>query len=214
MNFARIFALLSRYTRLVLCAAGIGVLGVALTPPSAAEAAQASKASNPVAKKATNKHVKKTGKPMLRRVAKTSPKKSRLAAIKPKKEQVARQTPRRATQETRIAMPRVAVLQVANILPGAVHQNPAFRTVSLNNSVPQMAAQYPDEAYASRKATTACLLNGEVFLLADCNTEPDSHFGIGRETTAVSPVGHRPLPASPGAGLPTESADVPPPEPS
>lgn len=214
MNSARTFALVSRYTGMVLCAAGIGVLGVALTLPSAAEAAQGSKASKSVARKA--------GKPAPGRVAKTSPKNLKPAAVKSPKQQVAKQTPRRATQMAGIAMPGLALLQVASIRPGAVYvyQDSDLRMDSLN-SAPQMAAPYPDEAHAPRKATTACLVNGELFLLADCNTRPgaasglDSHVGIGRETSAVSPVGHHPLPEeAPGAELPAASADAPPPEPS
>lgn len=221
MNSARTFASVSRYTGLVLCAAGIGVLGVALTLPSAAEAAQASKASKPVAKKATNKYAKKAGKPALGRVAKTSPKKSKLAAIKSSKQQVARQTPHRATQMAGIAVPGFDLLQVASIRPRAAYVYPDsdLRTDSLNNA-PQIAVQYPDEAHAPRKAATACLVNGEVFLLADCNTGPgaasglDSHVGIGRETSAVRPVDHRPLPPDSEAGLPAANTDLPPPEPS
>ncbi|TRZ90053.1 MAG: hypothetical protein D4R84_16880 [Rhodocyclaceae bacterium] len=198
MNSARILASVSKYAGIVLCAASMGMPGVALTLPSAAEAAQASKASKPVARKATNKHVKKAGKPALSRVAKASSKRSKFAAIKSNKQQAAKQTPHPATQMAGIAVPGFALLQVAGIRPGVdyVYQDSDFRTES-PNSAPRMTVQYPDAAHVPRKAAVACRVNGEVFLLADCNTEsgaasgPDSHFGIGWETTAASKDGLR-----------------------
>ncbi|MDO8789567.1 MAG: hypothetical protein Q7J42_15955 [Sulfuritalea sp.] len=221
MNSARILASVSKYAGIVLCAASIGVPGVALTLPSAAEAAHASKASKPVTRKASNKYVKKAGKSARSRVARTSSKKSKLAAVKSNKQQVAKQTPRRATQMAGIAVPGFALLQVAGIRPSAgyVYQDAAFRMDSLN-SAPQMTVQYPDEAHAPRKAATACLLNGEVFLLADCNTPPgtvpgpDAHVGIDRETNALRPDDHLSLPTASDAGPPPANTDAPSPEPS
>lgn len=218
MNSVRILASVTKYAGMVLCAASIGVPGVALMLPSAAEAAQAGK---PVARKATKKHAKKAGKPALGRVARTSSKRVKLAAIKSNKQQVARQTPHRATQMAGIAVPGFDLLQVASIRPRAVYlyQDSDFRTDS-PNSAPQMAIQYPDEAHSPRKAATACLVNGEVFLLADCNTPPganlgpDEQFGVGRETSAARPADHLPLPPDSAAGLPAANADLPPPEPS
>lgn len=214
MNFVRILASVSKYAGIVLWVAGIGVSGVTLTLPSAAEAAQESK---PVVKKAASKYAKKAGKPAPNSVAKASTKKSRLAAIKSEKQQVVEQAPLRATQTVRIAMPGFIAAQVANTLPGTIHRYPDLRMDSLN-SAPQMAAPYPDEAHAPRKAAAACLLNGELFLLADCNTAPgdvlgpDARSGIGREATDV--LDHLPLPGAPDAELPAASKSGSPPEPS
>jgi len=221
MNSARILASVSKYAGIVLCAVSMGVPGVALTLPSAAEAAPASKAGKPAARKAATRYVKKAGKPARSRVARTSPKKSKLAAVKSNKQQVAKQAPRRVTPMAGIAVPGFSLLQVAGIRPSAayVYQDADFRTDSLN-SAPQMTVQYPDEAHAPRKAATACLVNGEVFLLADCNTPPgavpgpEAHLGIDGETTALRPDDHLSLPTASDSGPPPANTDAPSPEPS